>query len=52
MIAIYTRTATHDTEAVQRQISKCMDEVGATIYFLLTEKDPELPSHFYNFRRN
>ncbi|WP_232699983.1 recombinase family protein [Brevibacillus daliensis] len=27
MVAIYARTGTHDTEAIQRQISKCIYDV-------------------------
>lgn len=30
MVAIYARTASHDTEVLQKQIAKCMQKVGGS----------------------
>ncbi|ATF13622.1 hypothetical protein A616_17040 [Brevibacillus brevis X23] len=37
MVAIYVRTATHDTEAAHQQIESCMKEVGSASLVLFQD---------------
>ncbi|MFB0831498.1 recombinase family protein [Brevibacillus laterosporus] len=37
MVAIYVRTATHDTEALQQQVSKCMHEVKDSDFTIFSD---------------